>query len=93
MQLFTQHTGVQVFKTVVGELMFSFGICHMVGGCLDVAGERTCVHLQSDMDAAVQCYTDLSSADALEKYPAHSYSHYRVAQKNVYTLYSSISLE
>lgn len=70
-QLLTQNTGVQVFQTVVGALMFSFGMCRMVGEYFDVSDERTCVHLQGDMvvpvDAAVQCYTDVSSADSLEK--------------------------
>jgi hypothetical protein len=59
----------QAFKTVVGESMFSFGLCRMVEECFDVSDERTCVHLQGDMlvpvDAAVQCYTDPSSADSL----------------------------
>jgi hypothetical protein len=70
-QLLTQNTGFQVFETVVDELMFSFGLCRTVGECFDVSDERTCVHLQGDMlipvDAAVQCYSDLSSADSLEK--------------------------
>jgi len=71
----SQHIGVQVFKTVVGELMFSFGICRTVGECFDVSDEHTCVHLQGDMDAAVQCYTDLPRVDSLEKRRKHNVLH------------------
>ena len=50
----------------------------MVGECFDVSDERTCVHLQGDMDAAVQCYTDQPSVDSLEKRPKHNILHIHI---------------
>jgi hypothetical protein len=65
MQLLTQHKGFQVFKTVVGPLMFSFSLCRMVDVCLDVSDERSCVHIQE----VTCCFAWMLKFTVIQIYP------------------------